>query len=134
VRRGARVAILAFGTLLYPALAAAAKLDATVVDMRWVKPLDLEVLQEMAASHAALVTIEENVVMGGAGSACAEALATLGMQRPLLMLGLPDRFVDHGDPARLLADEGLDAVGIERTIRERFGAVLREGRSVKSVA
>ena len=134
VRRGTRVAILAFGTVLYPALAAAAKLDATVVDMRWVKPLDLDVLHEMAASHGALVTVEENVIMGGAGSACAEALAALGVLRPLLMLGLPDRFIDHGDPARLLADERLDAAGIERAIRERFGAVLRDGRGVKSVA
>ena len=135
VRRGTRVAILAFGTVLYPALAAAAKLDATVIDMRWVKPLDLDVLQEIAASHAALVTVEENVIMGGAGSACGEALAALGVLRPLLMLGLPDRFIDHGDPARLLADEGLDAAGIERAIRERFGSVLRDGRGgVKSVA
>ncbi|HEX7155728.1 MAG TPA: 1-deoxy-D-xylulose-5-phosphate synthase [Burkholderiaceae bacterium] len=132
-RTGGRIAILAFGTPLHPALAAAGAIDATVVNMRFVKPLDLETLGRVAGSHDALVTVEENVVAGGAGSACAEALAQLGVMRPLLQLGLPDRFIDHGDHARLLAVEGLDAAGIERSIRARFGDLLREPRLVKTV-
>ena len=82
----------------------------------------------------ALVTVEETVVMGGAGSACAELLAELGIEVPLLLLGLPDRFVDHGDTQQLLASVGLDAAGIERSIRERFAEVLVPARRVKSVA
>ena len=124
-RSGQRVAILAFGTLLYPALQAAEKLDATVVNMRWAKPLDTELLLQVAAQHEALVTLEEGAIMGGAGSAVAEALAAAGVQRPLLQLGLPDCFIEHGDPARLLALQGLDAPGIEAAIRKRFGALLQ---------
>ncbi len=131
---GARIAILAFGPLLYPALRAAESLDATVVNMRFVKPLDTELLAQVAQSHDALVSVEENVVMGGAGSACSEALADLRIERPMLHLGLPDRFVDHGDPAGLIAAEGLDAAGIERQIRNRYAALLRENRRVKSIA
>ncbi len=119
-RQGRRVAVLAFGTMLAPALAAGEALDATVVNMRWVKPLDGALLAELAASHEAFVTVEENVVGGGAGSAVAEALAAAGIVRPLLQLGLPDRFVDHGEQAQLLRLEGLDAGGIERAIRARF--------------
>jgi 1-deoxy-D-xylulose-5-phosphate synthase len=118
------IAILAFGTLLYPALAAAEKLDATVVNMRWAKPLDLDLLRTVAARHAALVTLEEGVVMGGAGSAAAEALAAVGIDKPFLHLGLPDRFIGHGDPAHLLALQGLDAAGIEAAVRGRFGKLL----------
>ena len=121
-RQGRRIAILAFGTLLYPALQAAEKLDATVVNMRWAKPLDTELLLQVAAEHEALVTVEEGCIMGGAGSAVAEALHAAGLQRPLLQLGLPDTFIEHGDPARLLALQGLDAVGMELTIAQRFGA------------
>ncbi|WOO32254.1 1-deoxy-D-xylulose-5-phosphate synthase [Diaphorobacter limosus] len=121
-RQGRRIAILAFGTLLYPALQAAEKLDATVVNMRWAKPLDTELLLQVAAEHEALVTVEEGCIMGGAGSAVAEALHAAGVQRPLLQLGLPDTFIEHGDPARLLALQGLDAVGMELTIAQRFGA------------
>ena len=121
-RQGRRIAILAFGTLLYPALQAAEKLDATVVNMRWAKPLDTELLLQVAAEHEALVTVEEGCIMGGAGSAVAEALNAAGVQRPLLQLGLPDTFIEHGDPARLLALQGLDAAGIERSIAERFAA------------
>jgi len=88
--------------------------------MRWVKPLDTALLAELAATHEAFVTVEENVVGGGAGSAVAEALAAAGIVRALLQLGLPDRFVDHGDQAQLLRLEGLDAGGIERSIRARF--------------
>ena len=120
-RQGQRIAILAFGTLLYPALQAAERLGATVVNMRWVKPLDTELLLRVAADHEALVTLEEGAVMGGAGSAVAEALAAAGVVRPLLQLGLPDEFIEHGDPARLLALQGLDAAGIEASVRRRFG-------------
>ncbi|MCA0438874.1 MAG: 1-deoxy-D-xylulose-5-phosphate synthase [Proteobacteria bacterium] len=119
-RQGRRIAILAFGTLLYPALQAAEKLDATVVNMRWAKPLDTELLLQVAAEHEALVTVEEGCIMGGAGSAVAEALHAAGVQRPLLQLGLPDTFIEHGDPAKLLALQGLDAQGIEHAIAERF--------------
>jgi 1-deoxy-D-xylulose-5-phosphate synthase len=119
-RQGQRLAILAFGTLLQPALATAEALDATVVDMRWAKPLDLELLQQMAQQHDALVTLEEGALPGGAGSAVLEALQSLGLQLPVLTLGLPDRFIEHGDPGVLLSRLGLDAAGIERQIRERF--------------
>jgi 1-deoxy-D-xylulose-5-phosphate synthase len=115
------VAILAFGTLLYPALAAAERLNATVVNMRWAKPLDTALLLEIAARHEALVTVEEGSVMGGAGSAVLEALQAAGVQRPVLQLGLPDAFIEHGDPAKLLALQGLDATGIEASVRARFG-------------
>ncbi|KDB53313.1 deoxyxylulose-5-phosphate synthase [Sphaerotilus natans subsp. natans DSM 6575] len=120
-RPGARrIAILAFGTLLHPALAAAEKLDATVADMRFVKPIDGALVEQLARSHDALVTIEEGCVMGGAGSAVTEHLNALGLTVPVLQLGLPDRFIDHGDPAVLLSQCGLDAAGIERAITERF--------------
>ncbi|WP_312564428.1 1-deoxy-D-xylulose-5-phosphate synthase [Diaphorobacter sp.] len=122
-RKGRRIAILAFGTLLYPALQAAEALDATVVNMRWAKPLDTQLLLQVAAEHDALVSVEEGCIMGGAGSAVAEALAAAGVQRPLLQLGLPDAFIEHGDPAKLLALQGLDAAGIQRSITERFGAL-----------
>ncbi|MDH5341179.1 MAG: 1-deoxy-D-xylulose-5-phosphate synthase, partial [Rubrivivax sp.] len=120
-RRGQRVAILAFGTLLYPALEAAGTLDATVANMRFAKPLDEELVLELARSHEALVTLEEGCVAGGAGSAVGECLARAGVLVPLLQLGLPDEFVEHGDPAQLLAQCGLDAQGIERSVRQRFG-------------
>ena len=119
---GQRVAILAFGTLLYPALQAAEALDATVANMRFVKPLDVELVKQLAASNDLLVTVEEGCVQGGAGSAVAEALAAAGLAVPMLMLGLPDEFVEHGDPAKLLGLCGLDAAGIERTIRDRLAA------------
>ena len=115
-----RIAILAFGTLLYPALQAAERMDATVVNMRWAKPLDEALLREVAERHDALVTVEEGAVMGGAGSAVTEALNAMGLVRPVLQLGLPDVFIEHGDPARLLALQGLDADGIQRAIEERF--------------
>jgi 1-deoxy-D-xylulose-5-phosphate synthase len=129
-RAGGRIALLAFGPLVHPALAAAQALDATVVDMRFVKPLDTELLRRMAETHDALVTLEENVIMGGAGSACAEALDQMGLVVPLLRLGLPDRFIDHGDHAALLAAAGLDAAGIEASVRRRYAELLREPRLV----
>ena len=94
--------------------------------MRWAKPLDTELLLEIAAQHAALVTVEEGAVMGGAGSAVGEALQAAGLVRPVLHLGLPDVFIEHGDPATLLAMQGLDAPGMLASIRARFGAVIEE--------
>ncbi len=122
-REGKRIAILAFGTLLYPALAAAESLDATVANMRWAKPLDVDLLLSIAKTHEALVTVEEGAIMGGAGSAVIEALQAAGIEKPVLQLGLPDRFIEHGDPAKLLASVGLDAAGIAQSIEQRFGAV-----------
>jgi 1-deoxy-D-xylulose-5-phosphate synthase len=119
-RRHHRIAILAFGQLLYPALAAAEELDATVANMRFVKPLDAELVRKLAAEHDAFVTVEENVIAGGAGSAVAEFLAAENVALPILHLGLPDRFLDHGDPAFLLAHVGLDAKGIAAAIHQRF--------------
>nr|WP_315198152.1 1-deoxy-D-xylulose-5-phosphate synthase [uncultured Aquabacterium sp.] len=119
---GQRVAILAFGTLLHPALQAGEALDATVANMRFVKPLDVDLVRQLAAEHDLLVTVEEGCVMGGAGSAVAEALAAAGIVKPLLMLGLPDHFIEHGEPAKLLSLCGLDAAGIEQAIHTRLAA------------
>ncbi|WP_425258298.1 1-deoxy-D-xylulose-5-phosphate synthase [Rubrivivax sp. RP6-9] len=121
-RQGSRTAILAFGTILHPALAAAQNLDATVADMRFAKPLDEALVQELARSHDAIVTVEEGCIMGGAGSAVLECLAAAGITVPVLQLGLPDEFSEHGDPAKLLSNYGLDAAGIEASIRQRFGS------------
>ena len=123
VRRRGRggVALLAFGSLVKPALDAAEDLDATVADMRFVKPLDADLVAELAATHRLLVTVEENAVQGGAGSAVAEALAERSILAPLLHLGLPDRFVDHGDQAQLLESVGLDRAGIAAAVRARLG-------------
>jgi 1-deoxy-D-xylulose-5-phosphate synthase len=112
-RKGKRIAILAFGAMLKPALDAAEALDATVVNMRFVKPLDVALVKEMARTHELVVTVEEHQVMGGAGSAVCEALQG---KTKVLLLGLPDRFIDHGDPGRLLASVGLDASGIQKAI------------------
>jgi 1-deoxy-D-xylulose-5-phosphate synthase len=132
-RDGKRIAILAFGTVLHPALGAAERIDATVVDMRWVKPLDTALLLDVAARHDALVTVEEGAVMGGAGSAVGEALQAAGVMKPLLQLGLRDDFVPHGDPARLLALQGLDAAGIESSIRTRFPELIDKPAPLKAV-
>ena len=113
-RAGRRVAILAFGSMLKPALEAGEALDATVVNMRFVKPLDADVVRELARSHELLVTVEEHQIMGGAGSAVCEVLAK--EKSRVLVLGLPDRFIDHGDPGRLLASVGMDAAGIQKSI------------------
>ncbi len=119
-RQGEQLAILVFGSLLAPALQAAEKLNATVVNMRWVKPLDIELLTQMAQSHARLVTLEDGCIMGGAGSAVSEALQAAKLVRPLLQLGFADEFIEHGDPAQLLALQGLDAAGIEQSIRQQW--------------
>jgi 1-deoxy-D-xylulose-5-phosphate synthase len=123
-RQGEGTCILAFGTLLYPALAVADKLNATVVNMRWAKPLDTELLAQIAATHDALVTVEEGAVMGGAGSAVLEALQDLQQPKPVLVLGIGDVFTEHGDPAKLLAELGLDAAGIQASISKRFAALM----------
>jgi 1-deoxy-D-xylulose-5-phosphate synthase len=126
--RAPRIAILGFGPVTHAALKAAEALDATVADMRFVKPLDTALVERLAREHDALVTVEEGCVMGGAGSALAEALAAAGLTVPLEILGLPDRFIDQGDPAGLMAHVGLDAAGIEAAVRRRFGpaeALLR---------
>ncbi|MEY3944907.1 MAG: 1-deoxy-D-xylulose-5-phosphate synthase [Pseudomonadota bacterium] len=119
-RTGRKVAILAFGSMLYPALKAAEALDATVINMRWVKPLDTELLAQVAREHERMVTVEEGCIMGGAGTAVGEALQALGLMRDLLQLGLPDEFIEHGDPVKLLSMQGLDAEGIERSVRQRW--------------
>jgi 1-deoxy-D-xylulose-5-phosphate synthase len=119
-----RVLILAFGTLLYPALEAAEALDATVLNMRWAKPLDVDLLLRTVAGHDLVVTVEEGALMGGAGSAVGEALAAAGVQISLLSLGLPDSFIEHGDPVKLLAMQGLDAVGILTSIRMRWALIF----------
>ena len=120
-RQGEKTAILAFGTLLTPALQAAEKLNATVVNMRWVKPLDVDLLAQIAQTHERIVTVEEGCTMGGAGSAVAEALQQMNVQRSVLHLGLPDVFIEQGDPAKLLSLQGLDASGIEHSVRQRWG-------------
>ncbi|MES2282279.1 MAG: 1-deoxy-D-xylulose-5-phosphate synthase [Pseudomonadota bacterium] len=137
-KEGGGIAILAFGTLLYPALQAAEKLGCTVVNMRWVKPLDTKLLLSVAATHDALVTVEEGAVMGGAGSAVSEALQAAGVSMPVLHLGLKDEFIEHGDHAKLLSIQGLDAAGIELSITARFAELCAAGKSsrvtLKSVA
>lgn len=120
-REGRGLAILAFGTLLTAALEAGEELDATVVDMRFVKPLDDALVQELASTHEAFVTIEEGAIMGGAGSAVQECLNAREIVMPVLQLGLPDRFIDHGEQAALLSGLGLDAAGILKTVRQRWG-------------
>ena len=119
-RQDRRIAFLSFGATVNSALTAAGHLDATVADMRFVKPLDTNLVRQLAQSHDLLVTTEENVVMGGAGTAVAECLAELGLTKELLHLGLPDRFVEHGDPATLLARCGLDAAGIEAAVKKQL--------------
>ena len=116
LRVGHKLAILAFGSMVTPALEAGDDLNATVINMRFVKPLDEEKIKELSMTHDLLVTIEENVIKGGAGSAVAEYLATLESDTQMLHLGLPDKFIEHGDTAELLADCGLDAAGIQKTI------------------
>lgn len=123
-RRGnGLVAILSFGSMLAPALSIADEFDATVANMRFVKPLDEELVRDLALTHALLVTVEENVVMGGAGSAVIESLERQGCTVQVLQLGLPDRFIEQGDPAVQLASVGLDAEGIAQSIRTRLAAM-----------
>ena len=127
-RRGKRIAILSFGALLKPCLDAAEKLDATVANMRFVKPLDEDLIRDLAASHEFLVTVEENTILGGAGSAVLEVLEKQEINKKVLQLGLPDQFIDHGDPVKLLKNCGLDADGIHASIKtlvaEKFTQLL----------
>ncbi|HTO17547.1 MAG TPA: 1-deoxy-D-xylulose-5-phosphate synthase [Pseudomonas sp.] len=120
-RQGTRVALLAFGVQLAEALRVGETLDATVVDMRFVKPLDEALVRQLATEHELLVTLEENSVMGGAGSAVSEFLASEATVKPLLHLGLPDRYVEHAKPGEMLAECGLDEAGIEAAVRARLG-------------
>ena len=115
-REGQGVCILAFGTLLYPALQVAEKINATVVNMRWAKPLDKDMILSMADLHQYLVTLEDACVLGGAGSAVCETLQAARVLIPVLNLGLPDEFIEHGDPSKLMSLQGLDAIGIEKSI------------------
>ncbi len=130
-RRGKNVAILAFGSLLQPVLTAAEEVNATVVNMRFVKPLDAEMVLNMAQTHELLVTVEENTVLGGAGSAVTEALADAGVMTPVLHLGLPDNFIDQGEREELLVRCGLDAPGIRRAIQTAMpsGLVRMPGKA-----
>ncbi len=116
-RRGKDIALLAFGSMLTPALAAAEELNATVANMRFVKPIDRELIVELAREHSLLVSIEENAVIGGAGSEVARVLDEIKHSAQFVRLGLPDRFIDHGDQSLLLAEVGLDKEGIIRTVR-----------------
>ncbi len=119
-----RVAILAFGSMLTPALQAASMLEATVANMRFIKPLDIDLLKQLADSHDLIVTIEENALMGGAGAAVLEAMQNLHLNNPTLCLGLPDIFIEHGVHETMLAECGLDAVGIVTAITQKLKAIL----------
>lgn len=123
LRQGKGVAILAFGSMVTPALAVGEALNATVVNMRFVKPLDEVTVRDLAGQYDLLVTVEENAVMGGAGSAVSEYLNRIHNRTPLLQLGLPDTFIDHGKPAAMLSSVGLDAAGIRRSIEARLAAL-----------
>ena len=123
VRKGCDIAIINFGTLLPGAIIAAEKLDATVCDMRWAKPLDHELIEELANSHKLIVTLEENSIAGGAGSGVTEYLSAQGILLPTLHLGLPDRYIDHGKREKILAAIGLDAKGIETQVRQRMQTI-----------
>src|SRR5699024_3583346 len=121
---GKRIAILGFGTLTMQALPVAEQLNATLVDMRFVKPIDKDLLKNLAQSHDAFVTIEDAAIMGGAGSAVAELFHQEGIRHPILQLGYPDQFIDHGDQAVLHSQLGLDSSGFMAAIKKRFPNLL----------
>ena len=123
-RAGEKIAILAWGSMLHPALVVAEKLNATVVNMRFIKPLDEVLLREMALTHETLVTVEEASVQGSAGSAVTEFVASNALKIGVIQLGLPDTFIDQGDPALMLASVGLDAAGIDASIRQRLASAV----------
>jgi len=129
-REGKQVAILNFGTSLTAALQTAEKLNTTVCDMRFAKPLDLELIERMAESHTLLVTVEENAIAGGAGSGVNEHLASAGIVMPIINLGFADTFVDHASQAVQLASQGLDAAGIENAITTRLAVLANKKASV----
>jgi len=120
LKKGKKVAILAFGNMLTPALEAASMLDASVANMRFIKPLDIELIAQLAKTHDLIVTVEENALMGGAGAAVLEAMQTLNLSNPTLCLGLPDTFIEHGVHETMLAQCGLDAVGIANAIKTKL--------------
>ena len=117
---GKRVALLAFGSMLVPALQAGEIIDASVANMRFIKPLDTAMIAKLANSHDLLVTIEENALMGGAGAAVLEAMQALNIHMPVLCLGLPDQFIEHGNHETMLAECGLDATGIIKAIEQKL--------------
>ena len=119
-REGKNIALLAFGSMVGTALEVASELDASVANMRFAKPLDRDLILQLAARHELLVSLEENAVMGGAGSEIARTLHEAGVSTRLLQIGLPDRFVDHGDQAQLLAEVGLDARSILKRIEVAY--------------
>lgn len=119
INHGKKIAIFAFGSMVKPSLDAANELNATVCDMRFVKPLDIELIKQISTTHDYIVTVEENVIMGGAGSACLEALQLLNINKPVLQIGIPDEFIEHGDPKVLLNHIGLDKDGIIKQIKQK---------------
>ena len=127
-RAGAQVAILNFGTLLPSGLEVAEQINATVADMRFVKPIDETLVRQLAEDHQLLVTLEENSVAGGAGTAVSEFLAAQGIVMPVLHLGLPDRFVDHGKHIEQLTDTGLDSTNILQSIEQRLELLKTAGQ------
>ncbi len=129
-RRGSCVALLAFGSMLTPALAAAEELDASVANMRFVKPIDRDLIIALAAEHSLLVSVEENAVIGGAGSEVERVLEDIASPARLLRLGIPDHFIEHGDQALLLAEIGLDREGIVRAIRARQNSAADSGKPI----
>jgi 1-deoxy-D-xylulose-5-phosphate synthase len=124
-REGAKVALLAFGAMVPTAETVGLGLDATVVNMRFVKPLDEELLLRLASSHRAFVTLEDNAVAGGAGSGVNECLVRQGITLPVLNLGIPDRFIEHGSRDQCLAAAGLDPASVEAAIRAWLGETIR---------
>jgi 1-deoxy-D-xylulose-5-phosphate synthase len=136
IRREGRsgLAILVFGTLLESARKIAERLDATLVNMRFVKPLDETLVMSIAARHRAIITIEENAVMGGAGSAVGELFASEGVLLPLRHIGIPDRFIEHGSRDTCLAAAGLDLAGLTANVEDWWTAQTQERiRSIRSV-
>ena len=132
LRQGSKVAILAFGAMVQPARGVSEHLDATLVDMRFVKPLDTDLILEVAVNFDLIVTIEENVVNGGAGSAVNEFLANAGVQVSMLNLGIPDRFVSQDTPSTMLAACGLDEASIEAAIKQRMALLSPAARKLGS--
>ena len=133
VREGKDLAILCFGPLLYEALKVAESLNATVVNMRWAKPLDIQTLQEVAQSHHRLVTLEDGTRMGGAGSAVLEALQDMKISKEVLVLGFEDEFTEHGDPSVLMQQYGLTATGIQKRIEEMWLDAQRASANLRRV-
>ena len=119
-RKGEKIALLAFGSMLKPCLEAAEELNATVANMRFVKPLDDDLVLHLATNYNLLVTVEENTIMGGAGSAVLESLENMNISTSVLQLGLPDIFIDQGDPTQMLVDCGRDKTGIINAIKEKL--------------